>query len=79
MCIQANGGSVPAASASLKAFLQNTVGPSWMNTSFPASEQGVRLVQNVQVGPYAFLWEYRYRRLKLAQLLGQLGIFLTWD
>jgi hypothetical protein len=26
----------------------------------------------------AFLWEYRYQRLKLAQLLGQLGVFLTW-
>jgi hypothetical protein len=26
---------------------------------------------------HAFLWEYSYRRLKLAQLLGQLGIVLT--
>jgi hypothetical protein len=26
---------------------------------------------------YAFLWEYSYKRLKLAQLLGQLGVFLT--
>ena len=25
----------------------------------------------------AFLWEYSYKRLKLAQLLGQLGVFLT--
>jgi hypothetical protein len=25
----------------------------------------------------AFLWEYRYKRLRLAQLLGQLGVFLT--
>jgi hypothetical protein len=25
----------------------------------------------------AFLWERRYKRLKLAQLLGQLGVFLT--
>ena len=26
---------------------------------------------------HAFLWEYSYKRLKLAQLLGQLGIVLT--
>jgi hypothetical protein len=26
---------------------------------------------------YAFLWEYSYDRLVLAQLLGQLGVFLT--
>jgi hypothetical protein len=26
---------------------------------------------------HAFLWEYGYKRLKLAQLLGQLGVFLT--
>ena len=28
---------------------------------------------------HAFLWEYIYKRLKLAQLLGQLGDFLTWE
>ena len=27
---------------------------------------------------HAFPWEYSYRRLQLAQLLGQLGVFLTW-
>jgi hypothetical protein len=27
---------------------------------------------------HAFLWEYRYKRLKSAQLLGQLGDFLTF-
>jgi hypothetical protein len=26
---------------------------------------------------HAFVWEYSYKRLKFAQLLGQLGIFLT--
>ena len=26
---------------------------------------------------HAFLWEYSYKRLQLAQLLGQLGVFLT--
>ena len=26
---------------------------------------------------HAFMWEYSYKRLKLAQLLGQLGVFLT--
>jgi hypothetical protein len=26
---------------------------------------------------HVFLWEYSYKGLKLAQLLGQLGIFLT--
>jgi hypothetical protein len=25
-----------------------------------------------------FLWEHSYKGLKLAQLLGQLGVFLTW-
>jgi hypothetical protein len=25
----------------------------------------------------AFLWEYSYKGLKLAQLMGQLGVFLT--
>jgi hypothetical protein len=28
---------------------------------------------------HAFLWEYSDERLKLAQLLGQLGVFLTWS
>ena len=27
---------------------------------------------------HAFLWEYSYKRLKLAQLLGQLGVLLTF-
>ena len=27
---------------------------------------------------HAFLWEYSYKRLKLDQLLGQHGVFLTW-
>jgi hypothetical protein len=27
---------------------------------------------------HAFLWEYRQKRLKLAQLLGRHGVFLTW-
>jgi hypothetical protein len=26
---------------------------------------------------HAFRWEYSYKKLKLAQLLGQLGVFLT--
>jgi hypothetical protein len=26
---------------------------------------------------HAFLWGYSYKRLKLAQLLGRLGVFLT--
>ena len=39
--------------------------------------------ERYQVGPndaklaHAFLWEYSYKRLKLAQLLGQLGVLLT--
>jgi hypothetical protein len=40
------------------------------------SEKGVRLAQKVQVG-HAFLWEYSYKTLELAQLLGQLGVILT--
>ena len=27
---------------------------------------------------HAFLWEHSYKKLKLAQLLGQLSVFLTW-
>jgi hypothetical protein len=27
---------------------------------------------------HAFLWEYSCKTLKLAQLLGRLGVFLTW-
>ena len=27
---------------------------------------------------HAFLWKYSYKRMKLAQLLGQLGVFFTW-
>jgi hypothetical protein len=27
---------------------------------------------------HAVLWEYSYERLELAQLLGQLAVFLTW-
>jgi hypothetical protein len=40
------------------------------------SEEGVRLAQKLQVG-HAFRWEDGYKRLKLAQFLGQLGVFLT--
>ena len=29
------------------------------------------------VSSYAFLWKHSDKRLKLAQLLGQLGVFLT--
>ena len=41
----------------------------------PSSEKGVRLAQKMQAGPaaHAFSWEYSYKSLKLAQLLGQLG------
>jgi hypothetical protein len=41
----------------------------------PHSEEGARLVHKMQVG-HAYLWEYSYKRLQLAQLLGQLGVFL---
>jgi hypothetical protein len=45
-----------------------------------ASEKGVRLAPKMRVLlAHAFLWEYSDKRLKLAQLLGQLGIFLTND
>ena len=40
------------------------------------SAKGVRLAQKMQVGP-CIPGEYSYKRLKLAQLLGQLSIFLT--
>ena len=40
------------------------------------SGKGVRLAQKMQVG-HAFLWEYSDKRLKLAQLLGRLGVFLA--
>jgi hypothetical protein len=41
------------------------------------SEKAVRLAQRCKLA-HAFLREYNYKRLKLAQLLGQLGVFLTW-
>ena len=40
-------------------------------------EKGVRLAQKTQVG-HAFLWGYSSKRLQLAQLLGQLGVFLAY-
>jgi hypothetical protein len=47
------------------------------------SEKGVRLAQKMQVGPYDHSCRstvtVSYRRLKLAQLLTQLGVFLTLD
>ena len=51
----------------------------------PASRRvaEVNLVRNVLGWPkkckltHVFLWEYRYKRLKLTQLLGQLGVFFT--
>jgi hypothetical protein len=41
------------------------------------TEQGVRLAQNMLVGPCIPVGIQLEERLKLAQLLGQLGIFLT--
>ena len=43
----------------------------------PWSEKGVRLAQKMKIGPRIPV-EYSYKKVKLAQLLGQLGIFLTW-
>ena len=40
------------------------------------SEKGVRRPKRCRLA-HAFLWGYSYQRLKLAQLLGQLGAFLT--
>ena len=40
------------------------------------SAKGVRLAQAMQVGP-RIPGEYSYKGLKLAQLLGQLGVFLA--
>jgi hypothetical protein len=28
---------------------------------------------------HAFLWDHSHNRLKLAQVLGRRGVFLTWD
>jgi hypothetical protein len=39
-------------------------------------EKGVRSPKRRKLA-HAFLWEYSYKRLKLAQLLGQLSVFLT--
>jgi hypothetical protein len=38
---------------------------------------GVRLAQNMITDRCALLWEYSYKRLQLAQRLGQLGAFPT--
>jgi hypothetical protein len=35
------------------------------------------LAQKMEQLARAFLWEDSYKRLKLTQLLGQLGVFLT--
>ena len=47
-----------------------------VSASVSFSEKVVRLAQNMELA-HAFLWEHSYKRLKLAQLLGQLGVFLT--
>jgi hypothetical protein len=41
------------------------------------SEEGVTGWPKRSKLAQAFLWEYSDKRLKLAQLLGQLGVFLT--
>ena len=41
------------------------------------SENGFRLAQKMHVKARAFQWEYCDKGLKLVQLLGQLGVFLT--
>ena len=46
-------------------------------TAARCSEKGVRLAQNMQVGPCIPVGVQRQIRRKLAQHLGQLGIFLT--
>jgi hypothetical protein len=43
---------------------------------YPRSEKGVRLAQKIQVGP-CIPREYSDKRLKFAQLLGQLGVSLA--
>ena len=40
-------------------------------------EEGVRSAQNGASWPVHSRRKYSYKRLKLAQLLGQLGVFLT--
>ena len=50
--------------------------PTEENESWSA--QGVRLAQHkIYKVSHTFLREYSYKRLKLAQLLGQRGVFLT--
>jgi hypothetical protein len=41
-----------------------------------SSAEGVRLAQKMQAGPRNHV-EYSYKRLELAQLLGEFGFFLT--
>ena len=45
--------------------------------SAASSEKSVRPAQKMQVCPYAFLWDYIYKRLELAHISGQLGVYLT--
>ena len=47
-----------------------------ISASVSFSEKVIRLAQNMELA-HAFLWEHNYNRLKLVQLLGQLGGFLT--
>ena len=51
--------------------------PAGARHALAPSENDVRLAQQMQVGPCVPEWGYSYNRLKLAQLLGQLGVFLT--
>jgi hypothetical protein len=53
-----------------------TVAFAPVSASLGKREKGVGLAQKMQVAPYTFLWECSYKRLKLAQFLGQLGVFL---
>jgi hypothetical protein len=54
-----------------------------LQTLQPARQRAAAVATKVLGWPkrrklaHAFLWEYSYKRLKLAQLLGQLGVFLT--
>ena len=48
-----------------------------MHVSVGCSEKGVRSAPKMKVGRRALRWEYSDHRLRLAQLLGQLGDFRT--
>ena len=66
--------------ASLLCGMISTTAPSCAGMDWHWSERGRKVLGWPKICKFAhaFLWEYIDKRLKLAQLLSQVGVFLTW-